>query len=217
MTKNKIKLILTLFISAYIPYLHTQTTINKINGNWKLLVDDKPYKIKGATFGFDKDTTSYNTHFKDLKFLGVNTIRTWATGKNTFKLLNAAHNNGIKVLVGIWMRHGRPGMEDDDTFDYLKDTEGKENMYNNALQVVETYKNHPAVLAWGIGNEVYLNTATDEEKIAYSQLLERICSAVKEKDPNHPITSVEAWTFGLHWWQKYVPSIDIYGLSIVKL
>ena len=27
------------------------------------------------------------------------------------------------------------------------------------------------------------------------------------------LTSVEAWTFGLEWWGKYVPSIDIYGLN----
>ena len=36
---------------------------------------------------------------------------------------------------------------------------------------------------------------------------------MKLVDPNHPMTSVEAWTFGLEWWEKYVPSIDIYGLN----
>ena len=144
----------------------------------------------------------------------MNTIRTWGTGENTLELLDAAHSHGIKVMLGIWMRHGRPGMEDDDHFDYLKDKEGKEVMYDNALEVVEAYKDHPALLAWGIGNEVYLNTATDKEKLAYSKLLERICGAIKNLDPNHPLVSVEAWTFGLDWWPKYVPSLDIYGLNI---
>jgi len=111
------------------------------------------------------------------------------------------------------MRHGRPGMEADDSFDYLKDTEGKEVMYNNALELVQQYKDHPALLSWGIGNEVYLNTATDEEKLAYSRLLERICVDIKKIDADHPITSVEAWTFGVDWWSKYVPSIDIYGIN----
>lgn len=134
-------------------------------------------------------------------------------GDNTSDLLDAAEKYGIKVMVGIWMRHGRPGMEDDDSFDYLNDAQGKEDMYNNALSVVERYKDYPAVLAWGVGNEVYLNSATDEEKLVYSQLLERICSAIKKQDPNHPTISVEAWTFGLDWWQKYVPSLDIYGLN----
>ncbi len=202
---------LLLFVSTVIS--SAQTTVDKVNGKWELLVNGKPYEVKGATFGFDKDIDNYDIYLKDLKFLGVNTIRTWATGKNTSKLLDAAHANDIKVMLGIWMRHGRPGMEDDDSFNYLENVEGKEDMYNNALNVVETHKDHPAVLIWGIGNEVYLNTATNEEKVAYSQLLERICGAIKEKDPSHPIASVEAWTFGLEWWLKYVPSIDIYGLN----
>ena len=194
--------------------LKAQTSVKKTDdGKWQLQVDGKPFSIKGATFGYDKDVENYDTYFKDLKFLGVNTIRTWATGENTQKLLDAAQANDIKVMVGIWMRHGRPGMEDDDIFNYLTNEKGKEAMYINALNVVNTYKNHPAVLTWGIGNEVYLNTATDEEKIAYSKLLERICSAIKLNDSNHPITSVEAWTFGLDWWQKYVSSLDIYGLN----
>jgi len=213
MTKNQIKLLFILLLSLAIGDVYAQTTTTKINGKWELLVDGKPYEIKGATFGFDDDIDNYEARFKDLKFLGVNTIRTWATGKNTMKLLDAAQQNGIKVMLGIWMRHGRPGMEDDDSFNYLENIQGKEDMYQDALKVVETYKNHPAVLTWGIGNEVYLNMSTDEEKVAYSQLLERICSAIKQKDTAHPITSVEAWTFGLDWWQQYVPSLDIYGLN----
>ena len=80
-------------------------------------------------------------------------------------------------------------------------------------ETVKKYKDHPAVLTWGIGNEVYLNIATNAEKEAYSKLLEKICKEIKILDKNHPITSVEAWTFGLDWWQKLVPSIDIYGLN----
>ena len=193
--------------------LNAQTTIKKIDNRWSLLVDGKPFAVKGATFGYDKDLDNYDQYFEELNFLGVNTIRTWATAENTESLLDAAQKYHIKVMVGIWMRHGRPGMEDDDSFDYLKDEEGKKAMYKNAIEAVQKYKNHPAVLTWGIGNEVYLNTATDEEKEAYSNFLERICKEIKTIDQNHPITSVEAWTFGLDWWQKYVPSIDIYGLN----
>ena len=190
-----------------------QTIVQKTDNNWMLLVDGEPFEIKGATFGYEKDIENYDNYFKDLNFLGVNSIRTWATGDNTKQLLDAAHKHNIKVMVGIWMRHGRPGMEDDDSFNYLDDKKGMEVMYNNAISTVEKYKNHPAVLTWSIGNEVYLNMATDAEKEAYSKLLEGICSQIKKIDTNHPITSVEAWTFGLEWWQKFVPSIDIYGLN----
>jgi len=208
--KTSLLVILTLIMSLD---LFSQTTIEKIDKGWSLLVDGEPFDVKGVTFGYDNDVENYDTYFKDLQFLGVNTIRTWATSKNAKKLLDAAHTHGIKVMMGIWMRHGRPGMEDDDSFNYLEDEDGKKAMYENAISVVKQYKDHPAVLTWGIGNEVYLNIATNPEKEVYSKLLERICGEIKKLDPNHPITSVEAWTFGLEWWQKYVPSLDIYGLN----
>lgn len=200
-----------MLINSFIGY--SQTTVQKKGNQWQLLVDGKPFEVKGATFEYVKDVKNYDKHFEDLKFLGVNTIRTWATGKETKQLLDAAHKHGIKIMMGIWMRHGRPGMEDDDSFDYLKDTDGMQVMYDDAINFVKEHKDHPAVLTWGIGNEVYLNIATDPEKEAYSKLLEKICKEIKSIDPNHPITSVEAWTFGLDWWQKYVPSLDIYGLN----
>lgn len=203
-----------LLISAAGFALNAQTAVKKTDTGWRLMVDGKPFEVKGVTFGYSEDVDNYDAHFQELQSLGVNTIRTWGTDEFTGQMLDAAHQYGMKVMVGIWMRHGRPGMEDDDRFNYLEDTEGMEVMYANAVRTVEAYKDHPAVLTWGVGNEVYLNTATDAEKEAYSKLLERICRAIKELDPNHPVTSVEAWTFGLDWWQQYVPSIDIYGLNI---
>ncbi len=214
MNRNIIRFILTLFIAFLLSFnLKAQTTIKKTNNNWTLVVDGEPFEVKGATFGYGDNVENYDRYFKDLKFLGVNTIRLWATNKNTNKLLDVAQIYVIKVMVGTWMRHGHPGMEDDDSFNYLEDKEGMKAMYNSAIETVEKYKNHPAVLTWGVGNEVYLNMATDEEKEAYSIFLEKICSKIKTLDPNHPITSVEAWTFGSDWWQKLVPSIDIYGLN----
>ncbi|MCO6490392.1 MAG: hypothetical protein J5I98_18400 [Phaeodactylibacter sp.] len=205
---------LLLSLSAAALPLAAQTTTEKTDNGWRLIADGQPFEVKGATFGYGEDVDNYDAHFQDLQSLGVNTIRTWGTDEFTGQLLDAAHRHGMKVMVGIWMRHGRPGMEDDDRFNYLEDTEGMEAMYANAVRTVEACKDHPAVLAWGVGNEVYLNTATDAEKEAYSKLLERICRKIKELDPDHPVASVEAWTFGLDWWQKYVPSIDIYGLNI---
>jgi hypothetical protein len=205
---------LLIFLICFLNYkLEAQTTIKKNGNNWELHINNKPFDIKGATFGFTEDVENYDSYFKDLVFLGVNSIRIWNTDENTGKLLDSAHKYGINVMVGIWMRHGRPGMEDDDSFNYLEDFKGMDDMHNNAIKAVKEYKNHPAVLTWGIGNEVYLNMATDAEKEAYSKFLEKVCSDIKTIDANHPITSVEAWTFGLDWWEKYVPSIDVYGIN----
>ena len=213
MTLSVDKLYSFFLLFSFCCSLHAQTSISKNGDNWELLVDGEPFDAKGVTFGYVDDVENYQFYFNDLKFLGVNTIRIWATNEHTDKLLDVAHQHGIKVMMGIWMRHGRPGMEDDDSFNYLEDHEGMEAMYDNAINTVNQYKEHPAVLTWAVGNEVYLNIATDAEKEAYSKLLERICGDIKKIDTTHPITSVEAWAFGLDWWQKHVPSIDIYGLN----
>ena len=211
---NKSNTTFFLFFSILLALnIQAQTTIKQINGKWTFLIEGKSFEVKGATFGYDKDVNNYEKHFQELNNLGVNTIRTWGTGEHTRKLLDVAHKYNIKVMLGIWMRHGKPGMEADDSFDYVNDSIGKETMYKNTLSIVEKYKNHPAILTWGVGNEVYLNMATDKEKIAYSKLLERICFQIKKIDENHPVTSVEAWTFGVDWWLKYVPSIDIFGIN----
>ncbi len=184
------------------------------NGGWELLVDNKPFKVKGVTFGGDADKATIGKKLKDLQFLGVNTIRIWGSNETTKILLDSANAYGIKVMVGIWLRHGRPGMEADDSFDYLTDKAGMEDMYLGAMKTVELYKNHPGVLFFGVGNEVFLNIATDAEKKVYAQFLERICGDIKKADPDHPVVSVEAWTFGLKWWKEYCPSVDIYGLNV---
>ena len=208
------RIISSLLVSFFsLNIISSQVKVIQTDGTWSFMLNNQPFEAKGVTFGYDHDVANYDAYFEELTFLGVNSIRLWATNENTRSLLDAAHRHNIKVMVGIWMRHGRPGMEDDDSFDYLNDAQGKEDMYNNALEVVAQFKEHPAVLTWGVGNEVYLNTATDEEKEAYSKLLEKVCSAIKASDPMHPITSVEAWTFGLPWWEKHVPSLDIYGIN----
>lgn len=212
MMKKHLLFILSLFI---VPGIMAQTTVKKENGAWQLYVDGAPFDVKGVTIGgktTKKETISAT--FKDLQFLGVNSIRTWGTDEDTRMLLDTAQAYGIKVMVGIWMRHGRPGMEGDDNFNYLEDKQGMEDMYNYALKTVRDYKDHPAVLCFGVGNEVVLNIATDAEKKAYAQYLEKVCSAIKAEDPAHPVASVSAWTFSWEWWRDYTPSIDIYAINV---
>lgn len=210
----KIKsLFLTGILLLFCFVVQSKTIVKKEAAAWRLYVDNKSFDIKGVTFGGDWDKNNIGKKMKDLKFLGVNTIRIWGTNDNTQILLDTANAYGIKVMMGIWMRHGRPGMEGDDSFNYLVDTKGMDDMYKGALETVNKFKNHPGVLFWGVGNEVYLNIATDEEKKAYSVFLEKVCSDIKKADTEHPIVSVEAWTFGLKWWKELVPSVDIYGIN----
>ena len=85
----KTKLICSI-LCFYIYYSFSQTKVQKTESGWELIVDGTPYEVSGATFGYNNNPDKYDSYFKDLKSIGVNTIRTWATGKHTPKLLDTA-------------------------------------------------------------------------------------------------------------------------------
>src|SRR5690554_22847 len=85
-----------LFISAcFSTSQASESIVKKVNGQWQIFVEGSPYKVKGATFGKSVTKENIGTYMKDLKFLGVNTIRTWGTGEETQLLLDSANVYGI--------------------------------------------------------------------------------------------------------------------------
>lgn len=174
----------------------TSVTLEKTPaGKWQLLRGGKPYIVKGVG-GSD--------HLAELKAAGGNTIRTWGIDDNTGKLLDEAQKNGLGVVVGIWLGHERHG------FDY-KDGAKLAEQLAAVKTAVEKYKNHPAVLAWGLGNEM---EAGGKNAAIWSHI-ECVAAMVKQLDKNHPTMTVtaelgEASVGNLH---KLCPSIDIFGIN----
>lgn len=191
-----------------------RTSIVKVGEGWRLEVDGQPYVAKGVTFSGSGGPANFDADCERLRALGVNTLRTWGTGEETAALLDAAHKHGLRVMVGLWLRPGRAGMENDDAFDYVRDAKGREAQLQATLAQVRRFKGHPAVLAWGLGNEVILNSPDDASKVAYARFLEKVVRAVKKVDAGHPVLSVDAWTLGVPYWEKYVPSLDAHGLNV---
>jgi hypothetical protein len=175
----------------------------------QMTVYGRPFRIQGVTYS----KTPTDSDFSTMLTMGVNTIRTWGSDECTQRLLDTAARHNIKVLVGIWMRHGRPGNEGDDSFDWVHDECGKKEQMQHALEVVSQFKKHEAVLGWAIGNEVTLNIGTESEKIAYAKFLERVCAAVKLLDLDHFVSSVSAWTTDIPYWEKFCSSLDVYGVN----
>ena len=110
------------------------------NGNWELLRNGAPYYIKGA--GGEK-------HLDKLVEIGGNSIRTWSTD-NARQVLDDAQKHGLTVMMGLWVQHERHG------FDYDDEVKVKAQL-DGFRRVVLELKDHPALLFWGIGNEVDLN------------------------------------------------------------
>ncbi len=73
-------------------------------GNWQLLVNGEDFYIKGAG---GKDRMDI------VKACGGNTIRTWGVD-GAQKILDEAHEKGLKVMLGFWIQHERHGFDYND-------------------------------------------------------------------------------------------------------
>ena len=74
------------------------------------------------------------------------------------------------------------------------------------------YKDHPALLVWGIGNEVDLKYGN----FKVWETIEILAKFIKEVDPNHPTMTVIAGVdpSKIFHIKKYCPSIDILGINV---
>ncbi len=154
----------------------------------------KPYIVEGV--GGDK-------RLPELAARGCNSIRTWSTN-GLDKILDEAHSLDLTVSAGIWLE------KECSWFSY----ENPEHCAKQAERVkneVVQYRDHPALLAWGIGNE----SEGDGTDTAYWQQLDRLAILVKETDPNHPtFTAIAGMSVGkTNALIKHTPNLDFVGIN----
>ncbi len=181
-------------------------------GNWQLNVNGSPYFVKGITWGPPQDAG--DGYMRDLQAMGANTIRIWGVDDtNTPKLLNSAAQFGVKVIVGHWLNQGA---------DYVNDTAYKTSVKTEIVNRVNALKGYQGVLMWDVGNEVILTTqdhtypagvTIEQERIAYAQFVEEVTQAIHAADPNHPVTSTDAWTGAWPYYKTYTPSLDLLAVN----
>ena len=163
---------------------------------FRLVRNGEPYLIKGV--GGDRSLPA-------LKAAGGNSIRTWGADK-VGPVLDEAQKLGLTVTVGIWLGHERHG------FNY-NDSDQVARQFDAVRKVIETHKDHPAVLLWGIGNE--MEGYADGGNAAIWSAINNIASLAKRIDPNHPTMTVVAEIGGdrvknIH---RLCPEIDIVGIN----
>jgi hypothetical protein len=135
--------------------------------------------------------------------IGGNSIRTWSTD-NAKQILDEAHEKGLTVMMGLWVQHERHGFDYNDADKVAAQLEG-------FRRVVTELKDHPALLLWGVGNEVDLFYSNTNVWYAVND----IAKMIHEVDPNHPTCTVTA---GLDKEEvklikERAPEIDIYGVN----
>ncbi|MFC8624605.1 discoidin domain-containing protein [Streptomyces anulatus] len=203
-----------------VPAAQAAGSVVKVTGSqgaWQLTVNGAPYTVKGLTWG--PSVADAGQYMPDVKSMGVNTIRTWGTDATTEPLLDTAAANGIKVIAGFWLQPGG-GPGSGGCVNYLTDTAYKNDMLAEFPKWVETYKDHEGVLMWNVGNEsvlglqnCYSGDALEQQRDAYTTFVNEIAKKIHAVDPNHPVTSTDAWTGAWPYYEKNAPDLDLYAVN----
>lgn len=178
--------------------LANHVEIENSNGKFQLLVGGVPYQVKGA---------GGTENLALLAASGGNTIRTWGIDDNTAALLDEAHENGLKVVLGIWMGHPRLG------FDYHNRTQ-VQNQFEKAREAVLKHKDHPALLMWSVGNEMEIKTEP-ADRVELWNAVNKVGLMIKALDPHHPTMTItsDLGVGVVEAIRDHCPGIDVHGIN----
>jgi hypothetical protein len=186
-----------------------------------LYVNGEPFKVKGVGYaptpiGAGTEYSIYTNaailarDVPVLKGMNINTIRTWAQPPNSM-LMDAMYTNGgapIYTIVGFWVPNSGIDYADPAVITQY------ENSFRN---LVNQFKNHPGLLAWGIGNEVNLSLSGQAlaDWYALANHLAEV-AYVAEGTTYHPTIVVNGGLYGLgnvDYGSDDVslPAVDLWG------
>lgn len=173
-------------------------------GRWQLRHDGRPFTARGVGGGDRLELAAE---------IGANAVRTWGaedlareTGGRAF--VDRAGELGLRVLAGLWLEHERRGFDYDDPAQLAAQRE-------RIRAEVRRYRHHPAIFAWGLGNEM---EGPDQPigRDAVWREVELLARLVKEEDPSRPVvtTIAGAHPAKIREVMRHCPSVDILGLNL---
>ena len=216
-------------------------TISNQNG-YRLLVDGKPFLIKGVCYNPVPIGKDYEYNFwgdsnkpwlvdgQMMKAAGINTVRFYHPGKNpeeVKQVLNGLYRKyQIHILMGHYLGFWNwpPPNYSDESFN--------ENIKTEVLEMVRLYKDSPAILMWVLGNENnysfdqnvqrWSNDTIDALPDAESQRKEKariyysfvnsLAREIKKIDPKHPVVLGVGEVNSLDSVKTQCPDIDAIGM-----
>lgn len=172
--------------------------VRQEDGKYVLYRHGAPYYIKGAA-GYGQ--------LEKIALYGGNSIRIWNT-QDAERTLDEAACYGLTVTLGLEV--GKEWWGED--FNYW-DAKAVDQKIADLKKVVERYKDHPALLMWGVGNEVHLFGGNH---LLVLHTIDRIARMIHEVDPNHPVmTTVPLGdNFDKRGIMRFLcPNVDILGVN----
>jgi hypothetical protein len=167
---------------------------------YELLRNREPYAVRGA--GGDLN------ELESLVRNGGNSIRTWhvETDRNKgLAFLDRAHSLGITVSLCLNIARERQG------FDY-DDPKAVARQYEQARAAVLSYRDHPALLSWIIGNELNY----DFKNLSVYNAVNDISLMIHKLDPFHPTTTTIAGFNGkmIQVIEERAPDLDFISVQM---
>jgi len=216
------------------------------NGHFRLIVNKKPFIIKGVVYNpipigesYDYDWWSdehkpWMIDGKLMKEMGINSVRFYQPGKNpeaVKKVIDDLYKNfGIYTIMGHWLGFWNYPCP------FYGDKDFREKIKEEVLEMVKLYKDQEGLLFWVLGNEnnysfsgqvnPWSNEEIDKEPDPYKQKILRakiyysfvneLAKEIKKIDPNHPVALGNGELIGLDIANQYCPDIDIIACIIYR-
>ena len=175
-------------------------------GGWQLLRNGEAHIVRGAGVARTEE-------LKLLRTLGGTTIRTWTADalERQFdgrSLIDRADALELTVVAGLLVRRAGPD------FDY-HDQAKVRRQRDEILATVRRYKGHPALLMWGLGNEMEGQGAVGSDPQIWREL-NVIATLIKSEDANHPIVTAIAGTgqAKITAILEHYPALDVLGVNV---
>ncbi|MNY04152.1 hypothetical protein D3C86_1368090 [compost metagenome] len=152
--------------------------------------------------------------FKEMKRIGINTIKRYGPDIYDRNILKAAGKNSIRIHYGYWIP---------DDLDFFADKKGPGLLRAKILKSVHSLKDEQNIVAWNLGNAVfqklelyYYKPELLYQQDAYLNWLKDLVLNIKKIDPGRPLTidvELDAQMGStVERLRQLIPQIDAYGI-----
>jgi hypothetical protein len=174
----------------------TRVTLEGSNYRYTLRVNGQPWVVRGmgynpwyANLSTAERQARYRRDFSLMRETGINTLEGWFQQQFDETTLDEAHRQGLKVIMPFELNQD---------YDYA-DPAIQARFRAEVTAWVLRYRDHPAVLMWGPGNEVLhrlifptavqgrRDPARERRADDFARFYVELMDLIHKLDPNHPV------------------------------
>jgi hypothetical protein len=240
-------IILSFFLTGMSAKINPRVYIKQFkNGHYQLIVNKKPYLIKGVcynpipigeTYNYDWWSDQYKPWLVDgklMKAMGVNTVRFYQPGENPEAVKTVIKDlyeqYGIHSVMGHWLGFWEYPCP------FYGDKAFQDKVKKEVLDMVNAYKDEQGILMWVLGNEnnysclnlvhPWSNEEIDKEPDPqkqknmrariYYSFVNDLAKEIHAIDPHHPVALGNGELIGLEVANEVCREVDLVACIIYR-